>query len=544
MKKIFTLSLILTFCQMSLFSQRYVEEIFDDVQVTADVTYGINPTLLFIAQAGEAVTQELQMDIYEPAGDEETARPLVLVFHTGNFLPNVTNGQIAGERVDSSAVEICTQLAKRGFVAASVSYRLGWNPLAGTQPERALGLIQAAYRGIQDGRSAIRYMRRMAAEADNPYGIDAEKITVWGNGTGGYLVLGLATLDDYSEIVTTENGPGKFLLDLDGDGTPETPMVVEAYHGDINGEVTTVAPDGAFGYPAGDTTTIANHVGYSSDVQLTINVGGALGDVSWIDENTGPILSVQSPFDIFAPYDDAVLIVPTTNDPIVQVQGGLAIHRTQAALGNNSSFADGIFTDASTIEAMASAEAAGHEYIEGLYPFITPLNSAGIPEGVVINWWDPNAPAPGQGMGIPWNMLPHPSGDTFHDQGLILNENMSAEKSRANIAKIMDYVIPRTCLALELAECNYLFTNTEDVLEDDLFLSISPNPVENTMFIDANDQIIKTVEIYALNGSLIAKYNNIEQTQFEVNKADVGTGMYLVKTGFENGFSTRKVVFK
>lgn len=544
MKKIFTLSLILALFQMSLTAQRYVEEIFEEVEVTADVTYGINPTLLFLAQAGEAVTQELKMDIYQPVGDTETARPLVLVFHTGNFLPNVTNGQIAGERVDSSAVEICTQLAKRGFVAASVDYRLGWNPLAQTQPERALGLIQAAYRGVQDGRVAIRYMRRMAAEADNPYGIDPTKVTAWGNGTGGYLVLGLATLDDYSEIVTTENGAGKFLLDLDGDGIPETPMIVEAYHGDINGTVTVTAPDGSFGYPAGDTTTIANHVGFDSDVQLTVNVGGAVGDVSWIDENTGPIISVQSPFDMFAPYDDAVLIVPTTGDPIVQVQGGLAVSRAQAALGNNSSFADGIFNDEITAEAMANAETAGHEYIEGLYPFIAPVNSIGLQEGVVLDWWDPNAPAPGQGMGIPWNMLPHPSGGTFHDQGQLLNEGMSAEKARANIAKIMDYVIPRTCLALELAECNYLFTNTEDILEDDLFLSISPNPVENTMYINANDQIIKTVEVYALNGSLIAKYNNIEQTQFEVNKADVGTGIYIVKTGFENGFSTRKVVFK
>ena len=97
------------------------------------------------------------MDVYQPSGDTETSRPLVLVFHTGNFLPNVLNGQISGTKKDSSVVEICTQLARRGYVAASVDYRVGWNPLASTQPERALGLIQAAYRGLQDGRNAIRY---------------------------------------------------------------------------------------------------------------------------------------------------------------------------------------------------------------------------------------------------------------------------------------------------------------------------------------------------------------------------------------------------
>lgn len=543
MKRIFTTTLLIALCQLTMMSQRYVEEIFDEVSVTSDVTYGINPTLLFIAQAGEAVTQELKMDVYQPVGDTETARPLVLLFHTGNFLPAVTNGQIAGQKIDSSAVEICTQLAKRGFVAASVDYRLGWNPLAQSQPERALGLIQAAYRGIQDGRSAIRAMRKSVAEDGNPYGIDPDKIATWGNGTGGYLVLGLGTLDEYAEIINTTNGPGKFLLDLNADGTPETPMVIEAYHGDIEGKVTTVAPDGAFGYPAGDTTTIANHVDYNSDIQLVINVGGAVGDVSWIDENTPPIISIQSPFDMFAPYDDDVLIVPTTGDPIVQVQGGLAVARAQTALGNNDSFANGIFTDAITQEAMDNAATAGHDYFEGLYPFITPPNSNGLDEGVPIDWWNENDGAPGQGMGIPWNLLPHPSGVSFHEQGLLLNEGMSAEKARGNIAKIMEYVMPRTCLALNLPECASLFSSTEDIAADVVW-SVNPNPVENQINIDAGDNLIQSVEIYGMDGSLISQFNNINQYQFSANRESLVTGMYVIKAKFESGVATKKVVFK
>ena len=544
MKKLFTLNLLLlTFA--SVFAQtRYVDEVFDEVEETTDVLYGVNATLLFLPVFGEAVPEALYMDVYSPAGDVATDRPLVLLFHTGNFLPAITNGQIAGSRKDSSAVEMCRQLARRGFVAASVDYRLGWNPLAETQPERALGLIQAAYRGLQDGRNAIRYMKTFATD----YGIDPEKIVMWGNGTGGYLVLGTAALDDYFEIVSTENGPGKFLLDADGDGVPETPMVVPQYHGDIEGKVLTVAPDGAFGVPAGDTTNYVNFPDVSSEYALTVNVGGALGDVSWLDENTGPIISVQSPFDMFAPYDDAVLIVPTTGDPIVQVQGGLAISRRQNELGNNDSFANGIYNDAITQTAMDNSATAGHEYQEGLFPFIRPANSLGLDEGVVINWWDPNGLVTFlSDMGpvtAPLNMIPHPSGGTFHDQGLILNEGMSAEKARANIADIMDYVIPRTCLSLALPECDYLFTSTEDVLVDDSFLTISPNPVLDRMTIESASELIQSVEVYNSNGQVVFRNTNINAQSFTIDRVSLGTGMFVVKTAFENGISTRKVMVK
>jgi len=545
MKKLFTLNLLTLAFVTGLFAQtRYIDEVFDEVEVTNDIVYGVNATLLFLPVVGEAVPEPLLLDMYAPAGDDATDRPVVLVFHTGNFLPAITNAQIAGTRKDSSAVEICTQLARRGFVACSVDYRLGWNPLAETQPERALGLIQAAYRGLQDGRNAVRYMR---ANADM-YGIDDSKIAMWGNGTGGYLVLGTAALNDYLEIVTTTNGPGKFLLDIDGDGVPETPMVVPQYHGDIEGKVLTVAPDGSFGMPAGDTTNYVNFPDVSSDYALTINIGGALGDISWIDENTGPIISVQSAFDQFAPYDDAVLIVPTTGDPIVQVQGGIAIARKQNELGNNDVFANGIYDDPITQLAKDNSAEAGHDYEEGLFPWIKPANSNGFDEGVIINWWDPNGLVTFlSDMGpvtAPINMIPHPLGGTFHDNGLILNEGMSAEKARANIADIMSYVIPRTCLALALPECDYLFTNTEDVLEDDSFLKISPNPVSDNMRIESSEELIQTVEIYNTNGQLVFKNSNVNAASLTVNRQSMGSGMFVVKTTFENGISTRKVMVK
>lgn len=549
MKRIYTLfTFIFLFCAVSLTAQeRYIDEIFDDVNVTSDVIYGVNATVILLPSAGEAVPQALTMDVYEPVGDTETNRPVVMVFHTGNFLPNVTNGQISGTKEDNSVVEICTQLAKRGYVACAATYRGGWNPLADSQPIRALGLIQAAYRGIQDGRTAIRYMRATAA-ADNPYGIDPDNIAAWGNGTGGYLTLGLATLDEYTEIVSTTNSPGKFVLDLNGDGVPETPMVVEAYHGDIEGKVLTIAPDGAFGMPAGDTTNYPNHVDFSSDIKACVNVGGALGDISWIDENTPPVITVQSAFDIFAPYGDAVLIVPTTGDPIVQVQGGSVTAPLFHSLGNNSIFDNYVFDDSITTLAKANSATAGHEYYEGLFPWIKPANSISmLDEGVVMNWWDPNALSPpilpDFPNGVPWNLLPHPSGGTFHDQGLLLNENMGPEKSRGHINEIFQYVGPRLCVAMGLP-CADLYTGTEDIVLDPSIMTLSPNPASTSIKVTAKGENIEHIAIFAMDGKLMAKKTNINSESITIQRDNLPTGIYFVKAFFEKGVATQKVVFE
>lgn len=542
MKRFFTLLFISVVSLSSMHAQRYLTEIFDEVTVTEDVTYGVNATVLFVPVTGEAVPQELKMDIYEPAGDVEEDRPLVLVFHTGNFLPPVTNGQIAGSKSDNSDVEICTQLARRGFVAAAVDYRLGWNPLAEDQPTRALGLIQAAYRGIQDGRTAIRFFRSDAAGEDQ-FGIDPDRITAWGNGTGGYLVAGLATLDDFLEIVETENGPAKFLLDTNGDGVPETPMVVPTYHGDIEGKVLTIAPDGAFGLPAGDTTNYPNHVDFDSDVTMTVNLGGALGDVSWIDENTVPMVTVHSPNDLFAPYDDAVLIVPTTGDDIVRVQGGLGFQPVLNDVGANDVFTAAAIDDEATDMAIANSATAGHDYFEALYPFIREPNSNGLDEGVVINWWDPSALSPpilpDFPNGVPWNALPHPSGGTFNDQGLVLNEGMSPEKARANIAEIMAYVVPRLCEGMTLG-C--MESSTTEVLDASVF-TIAPNPATDVLNIQTDGMNIQSITIFGLDGKTYAQ-QEVNSQSATIYRNNLPAGIYLIKALFEEGVATQRVVFR
>ena len=162
-----TLAVCLAVLQVNA-QTRYLDEVFDEVTVTTDVVYGQNITVITALQGLPPMMEDLKCDIYEPTGDTETERPLLLIFHTGNFLPPYVNGGALGTKSDNWEVEMATRYAKMGYVVASCDYRLGWNPLAATQEERTLQLIQAAYRGVQDSRTAVRFFRKSNAENGNP----------------------------------------------------------------------------------------------------------------------------------------------------------------------------------------------------------------------------------------------------------------------------------------------------------------------------------------------------------------------------------------
>ncbi len=536
--------ILLVMLSYSAFSQRYLTEVFDDVQVTSDVTYGQNTTLLFIAQLGP-VKEDLKMDVYEPVNDNVTERPLVILLHTGNFLPRIVNGGIMGTKSDSSAVEIATRLAKMGYVVASVDYRLGWNPAAPSQPLRALGLIQAAYRGIQDARSAVRFFRNDAANADL-YKIDSDKVAVWGNGTGGYIGLGMATLDSYNEILMTEMPAGKFFFDSDGDpNTPDIPMVVPTYHGDIEGKLEVIAPADGFGYSMGDTSSFSNWPDESSEVQLVLNVGGALGDISWLDENSAPIISFHHYLDPFAPYESDVLRVPGTNDLIVEVQGSRAIAEKQNTLGNNQPFIDANISDEWTTAAMNNSAIAGHDYYEALSPKVDPANVLGTIEGVVIDWWDPEA-VPGDlsnPMMLPWNQLPNTLADpngtiTFDQSGMASNIGQGPDKAKTNIDSLIGFFAPRAVAVMGLT------TGTENIAAEEVAMEIAPNPTSSIFNITSNvDSPIQQVRIFDLNGRLVRQYDAVNENKLTVDRSNLASGMHIVMVTFEEGVVSKKVMF-
>lgn len=516
MKKTYLL-LLLLFCVISARSQeRYLNQKFAEVE-TSTVIYGQNYTILTLSTAGQTTKIPLPADVYKPKGDTETKRPLVIYLHTGNFLPFPQNGGTGGTRSDSTAVEICTRLAKMGYVVASADYRLGWDPLNATPDVRKGTLIRAAWAGVQDIRSCIRYFKANATTL----GIDTSKIVVWGQGTGGYLSLALATLDSYNEILTTTNGPNKFRL---GNVATGNPMVIEAYDGTVEGlgaeTKSPTLPSGTYwGIPAGNviqspssaTSTI------SSQFQLCVNMGGALGDISWLDSKSTPIVSFHTPYDPYAPYKDDLLIVPTTGETVVQVQGSYEVLKKVNTLGLNDKFKK-IKATADPYKAIANARNDGYE---GLLPLLGDFKFDSSP-------WDFWA-----------------STNTNNANGLLTNPNMSATKARKYIDTIVGYYAPRACVALNLPCASLVSSNEELLNSSNTKLLATPNPAQKIVAFESDVyNPIQTIELFDMSGRSVIQARNINTHYYQLDRGTLPNGMYIAKVKFEGGILTKKIVFE
>ncbi len=517
MKRILLLGALALVMNLSSIAQdqRYLDEIFDDVVVTEDQMYGLNSTVLTVPDFGTALDLPLFLDVYEPEGDTETARPLIIYFHTGNFLPHPQNSSPSGTRKDSTVVAICTRLAKMGYVVASAEYRLGWNPISEVQEVRVNTLINAAYRGVQDSRNAVRFFKKTVAEDDNPYGIDDSRIVLWGQGTGGYITLASATLDEYAEVLLP-----KFT------GSNSLPMVLEPVNGNIFGTSYGIVPPGTPGFPAtGDTLCIPNFPGYDSDFQMAVNMGGALGDSSWIDPGVVPIVSFHAPTDLFAPYAEATLNVGLPGGgslPVVEVQGSLIVQQEQTDLGNHDEWYEYEFIDEYS---MRAEEVNGG--LEGLFPIIRPEGSL---DTSPWDYWDTET-------------------NVNSDLGLMTNPDMSVDKAQMYIDTILGYFSPRACITLDLGcdlETAGIVVGVNETLAGTIGLAVSPNPAVNTITFNSGKQnVMDRINIFDLEGRLVRTEFNVRNSVYEFRREDLKSGIYIAEVVLENGaILTERVIFE
>jgi hypothetical protein len=498
------LTLLLTAVATLGYSQRYVSEVFDEVEVTQGIFYGQNASIILLldndpSNDAHPFKQPLVLDLYQPVGDTETERPLVIFFHTGNFFPHPGNGGTGGLRTDSIAVEICTRLAKMGYVAASADYRLGWNPFDPDELTRRWFLINAAYRGVQDARTAIRYFKRTAAENGNPYGIDPDKIVLWGDGTGGYITLNTMALDNYNKTLIP-----KFLL------PGPIPMVIEGVNGDVEGKEVGLVPPGYPIFSPGDTLCHPNHVDYSSDFQLAVNMGGAIGDSSWVDPGQPALISYHVETDPFAPYVEGTVLVPVVNFPVVEVQGSYLAQKLVNEFGNNNAFDDIDWSDPYT-----AAADSRNDGFEGLMPF-TPVDPLDPSPWQFWAWNNPNATEPSDSVG-----------------------------ARIYIDTIMNYYAPRACLTLGL-DCDLSnYTAVEEVLDAaTVGLQLAPNPATSVVrFETAADHPIERIYVYDMNGRLVKAHVQIQNNQFLMERNSLPAGMYLAKVFVKDGVVAQKIMF-
>lgn len=192
-KYIVIFSLILLYAGTNCaLAQIYVDTIYQ-IQTVTDILYG-NATEF----SGQE--RELKLDISVPlnAPLPVCGRPLVLIIHGGAFLE--------GSKDDAGIKLLRQDFAKRGYIAASISYRLGffltnqnlncnvpkWNCLNATEESE---WIRAWYRGVQDAKGAIRYLLKQT----NDYPIDRNQVFLLGESAGGFISLGVAYLDQEAE---------------------------------------------------------------------------------------------------------------------------------------------------------------------------------------------------------------------------------------------------------------------------------------------------------------------------------------------------------
>ncbi|WP_299455568.1 carboxylesterase family protein [uncultured Microscilla sp.] len=197
MKRVTTLlSLVLLLSSTVWSQQRYLDEVFANVSETQNVRFStqvpqpkkgggwyatISAGLPINVKEHDTYNRDLYMDIFQPFGDTKVKRPVFIVCFGGGF--------VIGNRKYGDIRDLAISMAKRGYVTAAIDYRLGMNVF----DEGAA--LRAVYRGVQDGRSAVRYFRANAERL----GIDPDQIFLAGHSAGGFIALQNAYLDRDAE---------------------------------------------------------------------------------------------------------------------------------------------------------------------------------------------------------------------------------------------------------------------------------------------------------------------------------------------------------
>lgn len=193
-----------------------------------------------------------QMDIYQPHGDTATLRRAILMIHGGSF--------ISGSRTDPFEVYMCQRFALRGYVTASIDYRLA--TVLTDMVDSSTAFPDVA-KSISDCKAAMRYLKRYAATLK----IDTNFIVIGGESAGAIVADHMAYLTSLSQA---------------------TPELLSAF-GSVGGTI-----EGNSGNP-----------GYTSfNAKAVLDCAGALLYPGFLNGSaTTPILLVQGNSDNTVPYN-------------------------------------------------------------------------------------------------------------------------------------------------------------------------------------------------------------------------------------------------
>jgi PKD repeat protein/acetyl esterase/lipase len=222
-------------------ANRFVTSMFPSILVTNNIVYGEAP--VWTIPYGD---QDLLLNVSVPDADDNPNRPLIIFAHAGGF--------INGSKDVDDMVAICDSFARKGFVTATIGYRKGFNPLSGGSSERAV------YRGIQDGKTAIRYFKTYASL----YDIDTNFVFFGGMSAGGFIATHVAVMDKESERPASSYG--------------------------------------SFGVNDLECLDCGSHTGVSSSVRGVLDYWGAVQDTSIVEGNVPPMLLMHGENDPTVPF--------------------------------------------------------------------------------------------------------------------------------------------------------------------------------------------------------------------------------------------------
>ena len=211
-------------------------------------------------------TVNLSMHIYQPKNDTFISRPLIIFAFGGSFT--------GGVKESPDILHLCDGFTKRGYVTASIDYRLGFENGNGSDTNQ----LKAVFRAIQDAKAAIRFFYKDAATV-NKYRIDTSQIFMGGVSAGGFISLNLAY---YKENIHTK---------------PPPQWAIDAVN-EIGGF------EGSSGNP-----------GYSTKVKGVINLCGALGDTLWLQPGDPILISLHGDKDDVVPFKMGIELFEKANNP-------------------------------------------------------------------------------------------------------------------------------------------------------------------------------------------------------------------------------------
>ncbi|KRO57533.1 MAG: hypothetical protein ABR98_07765 [Cryomorphaceae bacterium BACL7 MAG-120910-bin2] len=533
MKKLFTLlsvaSILVLSSESAVAQQRYLDEVFTATQITyvPGIAYGYNFSQYVPAAMGGPMVIPVFSDIYMPdtAIDTETSRPVIMLLHSGSFLPPGLASPM-GSRKDSAITEIANRLARRGFVVVSASYRKGWLANSTNLDLRRGTNLMAVYNAVQDAKVCVRAIRASNLVQGDPYRIDPNFISMMGVGSGGYISLAYATIDNYAEVAN----PTKFQYTADGIGifgdsiSAGDPYIDTAVVGNwdgYGGVATIIGTHPVTGLPLVDQSqpgrNIPLYAGIPHSVNMVINLGGALGDSAWASQGDAPMVSFHSRYDFFAPYYRGMVNVPIAGSffPVVEVAGSHTAVKIANTFGNNTVLGASSLMDAYSTKARSNVHNIGNQ--ENIYTFNMLPPNATMPFRVNSNpwdWWDANDPLS--------------ANET--------NPNVKAQ-SMLYIDTVLAFTMPRVGNAMNAVGYSV------GVVEPSSFaITMSPNPTSSNAIVRVEDAKILSVQAIDILGRKMFDVQNIQASMVEVPADYWPKGTYVLRVETTKGYQTLKLI--